>query len=70
MARPKKDSVGFNMKFDAMLMERFTKYCDDVGASKTAAAERIISAYLDEYEKNQKKFEPFKKILNDAEGNN
>ena len=60
MARPKKDYKWFNMRADASVMERFEAYCEEVGQTKTLAFERIVSAYLDQYEKDkafQKEFQ-------------
>ena len=53
MARPKKDYILFNMRADADVMKRFSAYCKNVGQTKTFAFERIVSAYLDEYEKTR-----------------
>ncbi len=55
MGRPKKDSVCFNIRADAEVMRRFTKYCDRVGQTKTLAFERIVTAYLDKVEAEEKK---------------
>lgn len=61
MARPKKDYILFNMRVDATVMKRFNDYCEEVGQTKTLAFERIVSAYLDQYEEDKKKLEEFKK---------
>ena len=35
MPRPKKDYVPLNVKLDSAIMERFKKYCDAMGQTKT-----------------------------------
>ena len=62
MSRPRKTSVPFNMKFDAALMNRLSDYCQNTGATKTAAVERFVEAYLNEYEKTTSGFAPFKNV--------
>ena len=42
------------MRVDRTVMERFNEYCEEVGQTKTPAFERIVSAYLDQYEENSK----------------
>ena len=61
MPRPKKDYVLFNMRVDRTVMERFNGYCEEVGQTKTLAFERIVSAYLDQYEEDKLNLEEFKK---------
>ena len=61
MPRPKKDYVLFNMRVDRTVMERFNEYCEEVGQTKTLAFERIVSAYLDQYEEDKLNLEEFKK---------
>ena len=61
MPRPKKDYVIFNMRVDRTVMERFNEYCEEVGQTKTLAFERIVSAYLDQYEEDKLNLEEFKK---------
>lgn len=60
MPRPKKDYVVLNMRVDTGVMKRFAEYCDEVGQTKTLAFERIVSAYLDQYEDDRKRLEEFK----------
>ena len=50
MPRPKKDYVPLNVKLDSAIMERFKKYCDAMGQTKTTALEMILTKHLDEYE--------------------
>ena len=50
MSRQKKDYTPLNAKIDADVMTRFNRYCDDVGQTKTLAIERILDAFLREYE--------------------
>lgn len=54
MARPRKDYIAFHVKADAEIMRRFEEYCDAVGQTKTTAFERIIAAFLDQYEADKK----------------
>lgn len=61
MAMPKKDYIALNMKVEASVMKRFNKYCEEVGQTKTLAFERIMSAYLDQYEEGKISLEEFKK---------
>ena len=55
MPRQKKDYITLNMKVDTSVMQRFNQYCEEVGQTKTLAFERIVSAHIDKYEKEQKK---------------
>ena len=55
MARPRKDSKPLNIKMDAELYERFEKYCDDMGQTKTTAVERIIAEALNRYDERKAK---------------
>ena len=50
MAKPKKDYIALHIKADATVMRRFEEYCEEVGQTKTLAFERIIAAFLDEYD--------------------
>lgn len=50
MARPKKDYKALNVKLDSNIMERFEKYCDVMGQTKTTALERILLKHLDEFD--------------------
>ena len=54
MSRQKKDFIAFHIKADAEVMRRFEEYCDEVGQTKTLAFERIIAAFLDQYEADKK----------------
>ena len=51
MARQKKDYITLNAKIDANIMARFSRYCDEVGQTKTTAIERILDAFLNAYDK-------------------
>ena len=57
MPRPKKDYQSLNVKLDSAIMERFKKYCDIMGQTKTMALERILTRHLDEFEKQRNKQE-------------
>ncbi len=50
MARPKKDYQSLNVKLDSAIMERFRKYCEELGQTKTTALERILQKHLSEFE--------------------
>ncbi len=54
MPRPKKDYQSLNVKLDSAIMERFKKYCDIMGQTKTTALERILQKHLDSFEKESK----------------
>lgn len=53
MARPPKDFIWFNMRVGATVMMRFNEYCNEVGQTKTLAFERIVSAFLDQYDEEK-----------------
>lgn len=59
----KKDYIALNMRVDASVMRRFNSYCDEVGQTKTIAFERIVTAYLDQYENDKKNIEELKRNL-------
>ena len=42
-------------------MKRFNAYCEEVGQTKTLAFERIVSAYLDQYEEDKRRFQEYTK---------
>jgi len=54
MPRPKKDYQSLNVKLDSGIMERFKKYCDIMGQTKTTALERILQKHLDDFEQSKK----------------
>lgn len=53
MPRAKKEHICISMKVDSEVMKRFNQYCAEVGWTKTLAFERIITEYLNRYEKEQ-----------------
>ena len=53
MSRPKKDYQPLNLKLDSTIMERFKKYCDIMGQTKTTALERILQKHLNDFERNE-----------------
>lgn len=63
MPRPKKDYTVFNMRVDTEVMNRFKAYCDEVGQTRTLAFERIITAYLDKYERDKEELEKLRMNL-------
>ena len=63
MSRPKKDYQLLNMKVDAQIMNRFKAYCDEVGQTKTLAFERIVSQFLDQYDKEKEQLVELRKQM-------
>ena len=53
MPRPKKDYLPLNMKVESQVMKRFIAYCEEVGQTKTLAFERIVTEYLNKYDKDK-----------------
>lgn len=49
MPRPKKDSVALNIKIDKGVSELLTRYCEEVGQTKTMAIERMLQNELERY---------------------
>lgn len=50
MPRKPKDYKFLSVKLDRHISDRFETYCDIEGRTKTTALERILKAYLDEYD--------------------
>lgn len=55
MSKPKKEYIPLHIKADAAVMRRFESYCNEVGQTKTLAMERILTAFLDEYDEKRDK---------------
>lgn len=53
MPRQKKDYKMLNMKVASDVMDRFNSYCEEVGQTKTLAFERIVTEYMDQYDKDK-----------------
>lgn len=53
MARPKKNGTYINICIDNSVYERMVKYCEESGNSKTAAVERALTAYFDDFDHKQ-----------------
>ena len=53
MPRPKKDGRFINYFIDRTIYDRLKAYAEDKGQSMTTALERILSAYLDQYEQSR-----------------
>ena len=51
MPRQKKDGVYINYYIEKEVKERLDRYCEEVGQTNTTAIERILTKFLDEYEK-------------------
>ena len=54
MGKSQKEYISLNMRVDAVIMHRFNAYCERMGQTKTLAFERIISAYLNRVEKEER----------------
>lgn len=48
MGRPKKDARALNLYIRRDIYDRFAKFCEAEGYSKTVAAERALSRYMDD----------------------
>lgn len=55
MPRERKDGKYINLKIERNVYQRFESYCKKEARTKTAALERMISTYLDQYDKHAKK---------------
>lgn len=55
MPRVRKDGKYINLKIQRKIYDRFENYCEKEDRTKTAALERMITAYLNEYDKTAKK---------------
>ena len=53
MPRQKKDNTPLNIRMDKAVSERLIDYCEETGISKTAAVERAVLMYVEDY--NNKK---------------
>lgn len=49
MPRQKKDAKILNIKLAREISDRLEQFCEETGASKTIATEKILSKYFDEY---------------------
>lgn len=59
MPRARKNGKYINLKIQENIYDRFESYCEKEDRTKTAALERMITAYLNEYDKNAKKRKGF-----------
>lgn len=55
MARPKKNGTYLNVCINSTIYEKLEKMCLDAGQTKTAAVERALTAYLEDYTEKKKK---------------
>lgn len=55
MPRPKKDYKTLNVKLASDVADKFDNYIDTTGLTKTRAVEKILSAYLENWDKERKK---------------
>ncbi len=53
MPRPKKDGKTVSFYLDKELLDRFDRFCDDTGRSKTGAIEWMMKKTLDEVDKEK-----------------
>ena len=49
MPRQKKDAKILNIKLERKISDQLEQFCEESGASKTIATEKILSQYFDEY---------------------
>lgn len=49
MPRDKKDARIINMKLATDVYEKLVKFCEETGASKTAATEKILAQFFEDY---------------------
>lgn len=54
MPREKKDYRNFNIKLATPVYEMLEQFCEENGITKTAATEKIMSKYLEDYFKKKK----------------
>ena len=54
MPRAKKDCRNLNIKLATETHDLLDKFCDETGISKTAATEKILNKFFDEYFKKPK----------------
>lgn len=55
MPRERKDGKYINLRIEKSVYKRFDDYCKKESRTKTAALEKMISTYLDQYDKYAKK---------------
>lgn len=49
MAQIKKDAKIINMKIEKSIYAKLDQFCEETGLSKTAATEKILEQYLNDY---------------------
>ena len=49
MPREKKDAKVLNIKLSAPIHDRFERFCEESGMSKTVATEKILTQFFDSY---------------------
>ncbi len=49
MAQIKKNAKIVNMKLDRTVYDKLDRFCGETGLSKTAATEKILDQYLNDY---------------------
>ena len=55
MPRPKKDYKTLNVKLASDVADKFDNYIDTTGLTKTRTVEKILSAYLENWDTERKK---------------
>ena len=60
MSKPKKESRAFSIRMAADVYNRMEKYCEETSVPKTAAIERALCMYLDDYEETQEQLKQLK----------
>lgn len=51
MPRKKRDTKPFNINMDRIVYDRLEEYAEEMGQTKTMAAERILTRFFDEEER-------------------
>ena len=49
MPREKKDARSFNIKLATQTYEELERFCEETGLTKTAATEKILNKFFDDY---------------------
>lgn len=57
MPKAKKDNKSVTVRLATPIVEQLEKFCEDAGQTKTAAIERALVMYMDDYYKKQEQLE-------------
>ena len=61
MGRPRKDNKALSMRIATPVSDKLDEFCELSGQTKTAAVERAIMMYINEYEKDAAMLKKMKK---------